>query len=477
MIQASYNQNPLPLPPDLPGDHSKRLKFIAVIATLGGLLFGYDTGVINGALEPMKLDLGLDSFKQGLVVSILIFGAAIGAMVAGKLADQFGRKHNITLLAVIFIISTVACALSPSWKFLAFSRLVLGFAVGGASVTVPIYLAELSPYERRGSLVTQNELMIIVGQFSAFIINAVIFNIWGEYLFIWRYMLVVAVLPAITLLFGMLWMPKSPRWLVSQNKGNEALDVLKQLRSDERALAEIEEVNTLAKQEEKSNLGGWNMFKTPWIRRLILIGCGLGVFQQLSGINSIMYYGTQVLQQAGFTNKVAIVANTFNGLFSLLGIIVGLFLINKINRRKMLIGGFILTTLFHLFIGFSAALLPEGTFKAYCIMIFIIGFVFSMQGTIGPLVWLLLAEIFPLKIRSFAVGFCVLVLWLTNACVAFLFPPMVEAFGISNTFFVFFVLGLLAIWFTFKMVPETRGKTLEEFEDEFKIKFSAVDKL
>ena len=143
----------------------------------------------------------------------------------------------------------------------------------------------------------------------------------------------------------------------------------------------------------------------------------------------------------------------------------------------MLIGGFILTTLFHLFIGFSAALLPEGTFKAYCIMIFIIGFVFSMQGTIGPLVWLLLAEIFPLKIRSFAVGFCVLVLWLTNACVAFLFPPMVEAFGISNTFFVFFILGLLAIWFTFKMVPETRGKTLEEFEDEFKIKFSAVDKL
>ena len=473
MRETFYKQKPLP--PNLHGDHTKRIKFIAVIATLGGLLFGYDTGVINGALEPMKADLGLDSFKQGFVVSILIFGAAIGALVAGKLADHFGRKHNISLLAIIFILSTVGCALAPSWKLLAFARFILGFAVGGASVTVPIYLAELSPYEKRGSLVTQNELMIIVGQFSSFIINAIIFNIWGEYPFIWRYMLVIAVIPAIALLFGILWVPKSPRWLVSQNRFNEALEVLKEVRSKRRALAEIEEVNLIAKEEGKSNLSGWKMFKTPWVRKLILIGCGLGVFQQLSGINSIMYYGTQVLQQAGFTNKVAIVANTFNGLFSLFGILVGLFLINRINRRKMLIGGFILTTLFHLLVGFSAALLPEGLFKSYCIMIFIIGFVFSMQGTIGPLVWLLLAEIFPLKIRSFAVGFCVLVLWLTNACVAFIFPPMVEVFGIANSFFIFFGLGLMAIWFTFKMVPETRGKTLEEFEEEFKNKYSTID--
>ena len=141
----------------------------------------------------------------------------------------------------------------------------------------------------------------------------------------------------------------------------------------------------------------------------------------------------------------------------------------------MLIIGFVLTTFFHLLVGFSAAFLPESTLKSYCIMIFIIGFVFSMQGTIGPLVWLLLAEIFPLKIRSFAVGICVLVLWLTNACVAFFFPPMVEVFGISNSFFVFFGLGLIAIWFTFKMVPETRGKTLEEFEEEFKSKHSTID--
>ncbi len=475
MIKTPYSQQTLP--PDLPGDHSKRLKFITVVATLGGLLFGYDTGVINGALEPMKIDLGLDSFKQGLVVSILIFGAAIGALLAGKLADRFGRKSNIFLLAIIFIVSTTACALAPSWKFLAFARFILGFAVGGASVTVPIYLAELSPYEKRGSLVTQNELMIIVGQFSSFIINAIIFNIWGEHLFIWRYMLVVAVIPAIILLFGMYWMPKSPRWLVSQNRFNEALEVLKKVRNKRRALAEIEEINIITKQEGKSNLSGWKMFKTPWVRKLILIGCGLGFFQQLSGINSIMYYGTQVLQQAGLTNKVAIVANTFNGLFSLFGILVGLFLINKINRRKMLISGFVLTTLFHLLVGFSAALLPESTIKAYCIMIFIIGFVFSMQGTIGPLVWLLLAEIFPLKIRSFAVGFCVLVLWLSNACVAFFFPLMVEVFGISNSFFVFFGLGLIAIWFTFKMVPETRGKTLEEFEEEFKNKYSIIDKI
>ena len=237
------------LPPDTKGPHSSRLGLVAVVATFGGLLFGYDTGVINGALEPMKADLGLTSFTEGLVVSILIFGAAIGAIVGGKLSDLRGRRNNILIIALVFMVGTLGCVLSPSWPVLAVFRLVLGLAVGAASATVPVYLSEIAPYERRGSMVTRNEVMIVSGQFAAFIINAIIFQVWGEHEGVWRYMLVVAVLPAIALFVGMLRMPESPRWLVLKERDDEALDVLRQVRSPERAEAEMAEVHALAEEQ------------------------------------------------------------------------------------------------------------------------------------------------------------------------------------------------------------------------------------
>ena len=456
------------LPPLTAGPHSKRLGLVAVVATFGGLLFGYDTGVINGALEPMKDDLGLTSATEGFVVSILIFGAAIGALIGGRLADKYGRRHNILMLAVIFALGTLGCVLSPTWQVLAFFRFILGLAVGGASATVPVYLAEVSPVETRGSMVTRNEVMIVSGQFAAFVINAIIFNIWGEHDGVWRWMLLVAVLPAFALFFGMLKMPESPRWLTSQDRNDEALGVLKQIRSDERAEAEMDEVHRLAEEEKEAQTGGWADLAVPWIRRLVIIGIGLGVFQQFTGINSIMYYGSQLLEDAGFSAKAAIIANTANGLFSVLGITVGILLMNKVNRRTMLLVGFGLTTFFHLLVGLSAKFLPDSDIKPYFILLFVILFVFSMQATIGPLVWLLLAEIFPLKIRSFAMGVCVFCLWTANAVVAFGFPPMVDAVGIASSFFLFAALGVLALIFIYTMVPETRGVTLEEFEEEMR---------
>ncbi|MFC9766101.1 sugar porter family MFS transporter [Rhodococcus jostii] len=457
---------------DAPGRHSHRLGIIAVVATFGGLLFGYDTGVINGALEPLKEDLHLTSFTEGLVVSILIFGAAIGALVGGRMSDRFGRRHNILALAIIFMIGTIGCVLSPTWEVLALFRFVLGLAVGGASATVPVYLAEISPTERRGSVVSRNEVMIVVGQFAAFVINAVIFNIWGEHENVWRFMLLVAVIPAIFLFAGMLRMPESPRWLMSQDRHDEALAVLLQVRSPERARAELEEVRALAEEEKLSQTGGAADLSVKWIRRLIFIGVGLGVFQQATGINSVMYYGTQLLGDAGFSSNAAIVANTLNGLFSVLGVLTGIALINRIDRRKMLIAGFTLTTTFHVLVGLSAFLLPDGTLKAYLILTFVVLFVFSMQGTIGPLVWLMLSEIFPLKIRSFAIGVCIFALWIANAVVALLFPPVVAALGIGATFFIFAGLGVLALVFIKTQVPETRGRSLEELEDQFRRDYS-----
>ena len=358
--------------------------------------------------------------------------------------------------------------LSPTWQVLALFRFILGLAVGGASATVPVYLAEVSPVETRGSMVTRNEVMIVSGQFAAFVINAIIFNIWGEHDGVWRWMLLVAVLPAFALFFGMLKMPESPRWLTSQDRNDEALGVLKQIRSDERAEAEMDEVHRLAEEEKEAQTGGWADLAVPWIRRLVIVGIGLGVFQQFTGINSIMYYGSQLLEDAGFSAKAAIIANTANGLFSVLGITVGILLMNKVNRRTMLLVGFGLTTFFHLLVGLSAKFLPDNDIKPYFILLFVILFVFCMQATIGPLVWLLLAEIFPLKIRSFAMGVCVFCLWMANAVVAFGFPPMVDAVGIASSFFVFAALGVLALIFIYTMVPETRGVSLEEFEEEMR---------
>ncbi|WP_037142498.1 sugar porter family MFS transporter [Rhodococcoides fascians] len=460
------------LPPDTAGTHSHRLGIIAVIATFGGLLFGYDTGVINGALEPLRDDLSLTSFTEGFVVSILIFGAAIGALVGGRLSDRYGRRHNIIMLALVFMVGTLGCVLSPSWEILAVFRFVLGLAVGGASATVPVYLSEISPVERRGSLVTRNEVMIVSGQFAAFVINAIIFNIWGEHESVWRFMLLVAVAPAIVLFFGMLRMPESPRWLVLQGREDEALEVLRQVRSEERAQAEMAEVHRLAEEEKLAKTGGVTDLSVRWIRRLIYIGVGLGAANQITGINSVMYYGTQLLSDAGFSSSAAIIANTLNGLFSVLGITVGIFLMNKVNRRTMLIAGFLLTTTFHLLVGLSALLLPDGTVKAYFILVFVVLFVFCMQGTIGPLAWLMLAEIFPLKIRSFAIGLCVFALWIANAAIALLFPPVVAAFGIAATFFIFVGLGVIALIFCITQVPETRGQTLEELETRFRKEYS-----
>ncbi|MFC5064133.1 sugar porter family MFS transporter [Actinomycetospora atypica] len=458
---------PRELPPDTRGPHTSRLGVIAVVATFGGLLFGYDTGVINGALEPLSRDLGLTAVTEGLVVSSLTIGAAFGAVLGGRLSDRRGRRQTLLVLAVVFVVGTLGCVLSPTWEVLAAFRFVLGLAVGGASATVPVYLAEMAPAERRGSLVSRNEIMIVSGQFAAFVVNAMIFTVWGEVDAIWRVMLLVAVLPAIALLVGMLRVPESPRWLVRQGRHDEALAVLRKVRSDERARAEIDEVHRLA-AEEAARPSERTDLSVPWVRRLILVGVGLGVFQQFTGINSVMYYGTQLLGDVGFSANAAIVANTLNGLFSVLGITAGILVINRVDRRTMLLAGFTLTTTFHLLIGLSAALLPEGPVKAWAVLVFVVAFVFCMQGTLGPLTWLILSEIFPLAIRSVAIGISVFVLWVATGVVALVFPPLIEAIGIAPTFFVFVALGLAALVFAYRCVPETRGRSLEELEAQFR---------
>jgi MFS transporter, SP family, major inositol transporter len=303
------------------------------------------------------------------------------------------------------------------------------------------------------------------------VINAIIFQIWGELPGVWRYMLLVAALPAIALFVGMLRMPESPRWLVHKGRDRDALEVLKQVRSPERAEAELAEVHHLAEEEEQAHMGGWADLAVPWIRRLLIIGIGLAIVQQLTGINSIMYYGTRLLGEAGFSANAAIILNILNGVASVSGITVALLVMNRINRRTMLLFGYFGIMTAHLLIGLSSLLLAPGLFRAYTILLFVILFVFIMQGTAGPLVWLMLSEIFPLEMRGFAIGISVLILWITNFFVGLFFPSVVAAFGISATFFIFAVIGALSLVFIWTMVPETRGRTLEQLEEQFREKF------
>ncbi|MFC8373456.1 MULTISPECIES: sugar porter family MFS transporter [unclassified Streptomyces] len=455
------------------GPVNRRLRVITLIATFGGLLFGYDTGVINGALPYMTDDLGLTPVTEGMVTSSLLLGAALGAVAGGRLSDARGRRRTILLLAVLFFVGALGCTLAPTTEAMIAARFLLGLAVGGASVTVPVYLAEVSPAERRGALVTRNELMIVSGQLLAFTCNAVIARVGGESDGVWRYMLVIATLPAVVLWFGMLVMPESPRWLASRGRSGEALAVLRQVRAEARARAELDEVSAQAVEDERQRLGGWrDMRATPWLRRLMFVGFGIAIVQQLTGVNTIMYYGTQILTDAGLASDSALTANVANGVISVVATFVGIWLLGRVPRRPMLMTGLLGTTGALLLIGVFSLTLPEGAGRAFAVLAMTVTFLAFQQGAISPVTWLMLSEIFPTRMRAFGMGIAAVVLWLTNFAIGLVFPSLVSGVGVSATFFLFAVAGLFSLAFVKRYVPETKGRTLETLEAELRARFS-----
>lgn len=456
------------LPPLTAGPHRKRLGVVALIATFGGLLFGYDTGVINGALRPMTQELGPTPFTEGIVTSSLVFAAAIGALVCGRLSDAWGRRRLILILAVLFFTGTVVVVAAPNFEVLVVGRVLLGLAVGGASTVVPVFLAEIAPYEIRGSIAGRNELAIVSGQLAAFVINAIIGNTFGEYGGVWRIMFAICALPAIALFIGMLRMPESPRWLINKGRYDDALAVLKTVRSEDRALAELAEIENSAREEKTQERATLRSILTnKWTLRILLIAIGLGIAQQLTGINSIMYYGQTVLVESGFEESAALIANIAPGVIAVIGGIIALMLMDRLDRRKTFIIGLSLTTISHVLIGVASLTIEVGNpIRPYVILALVVLFVGSMQTFLNIAVWVYLSEVFPLRMRGLGMGISVFMLWISNGILSLYFPSLVEAAGITGTFFLFAGVGLLSLIFVITQVPETRGRTLEDLDTD-----------
>lgn len=450
-----------------PTGHGKFLTKLTVIATLGGLLFGYDTGVISGALLYMKDDLALSPFGEATVVSSLLFpGAAFGALFGGRVADRIGRKRSLLVCAMLFLAGALACALAPNVQIMVAARIVLGLGVGAAAVTCPLYLAEMAPADRRGRMVTINELMIVTGQMLAFVTNALLDHLIHDP-HVWRTMLAVAAIPAVALLVGMLALPDSPRWYGLNGRLDEAKAVLARSRPAAEADTEYDLIvehteHVLSRQSTPFSA----IRDVRWIRRVVLIGCGLAIVQQATGINTVNYYAPTILEQSGLGVSAALVATIAVGVTSVVTTVVGIILLGYIGRRTMLLIGFggVAASQAALALVF---LMPESTTRSYVILGCMVVFVGFVQMFIGTCVWLLLSEIFPLSIRGFAMGVAVFVLWCTNAVISFLFPLLNNALGSTGTFGLFVLVNLGSWMFVRQLVPETKGTSLEELEERF----------
>ncbi|WP_054700232.1 sugar porter family MFS transporter [Secundilactobacillus odoratitofui] len=456
-------------------EHNGYLTLVSWITGMGALLFGYNTSVVNGALDFMAKpsQLGLSAWAQGVVSSGLTLGAAFGAVFGGPLSDKIGRKKLLTWLGVIFTVFGLACGLAPNTTVVIICRFILGLAVGAASGTVPVYLAEIAPAAKRGKMVSMNQFLIVFGQFLVFGVNAFLGNVFGDNAGIWRVMIALASVPGIALWIGMYAMPESPRWLTSKNRFADALKVLYRIRSKAQAEAELQEIKVNSEKEkaEQAEAASWKDFKKNWIIQICITGGMLGIIQQFAGINAIMYYGSQVLRDAGFAANAALIANVANGVFSCIGAIVGMYTIDKLGRKKLELTGLIFCAVALVVVGLIKTYAGSASWTPFAIMIIILVYIVIDQGTIGPVTWLLNSEIFPNRYRGLGTGITIFTLWFANFLVGLLFPALMAALGLATVFYIFAGCCILGAWFVAVRVPETKGVNLEDIESFFRARY------
>ncbi len=433
----------------------------AAIAGLGGLLFGYDTGVIAGALLFIKPDFDLGSFAQGLVVAAVPIGAVFGAAVSGPSADRYGRRVMILVAAGVFIVGALASAAAPGVEMLVLARIVIGVAIGVASAAAPVYISEVAPPESRGQLVTFFQLAVTVGILVAYLVGLAFDGIEG-----WRWMLGLGCVPALALAFGMIRMPQSPRWLVMTGDDFAARATLAKIRVDDPATIDRELAEIKDSLGEKP--GAWSELLQPVVKAALVVGVGLAILQQVTGINTVIYYAPTIVEFTGVNSSAgSILAAVGVGVINVGATIVALRLLDRTGRRTMLMIGVTGMTVSLFTLGLAFAGDDETTLASIVAIGSLMTFVASFAISLGPIFWLLNAEIYPLSVRSKAAGIGTMANWTFNFIVSLTFLLLIEALGRSGAFWFYAAVGGLTLIFCWKMVPETKGKRLEDIQAEF----------
>lgn len=451
---------------------------IATIAAMGGLLFGFDTGVISGAIPFFQADFNIDDGQVEIVTSAGLIGAILGALCCGKLTDRTGRRKVILLAAIIFALGALWSGFAPDFSHLVTARLFLGIAIGISSFAVPLYIAEISPAKSRGMLVSMFQLMITVGILVSYLSDLYFAD--ESSLSCWRPMFYVGVIPALILFVGMLLVPPSPRWLMSIGKEEECLSVLRKVEHPDLVESSFEQIRTEIRKDD-SRQGSLKDLAQPWMRNALIITIGIMFFQQCVGINTVMYYSPKIFLMAGFDGAVsAIGASVGVGIINLLFTILSVYFVDRIGRRKLYFTGLSGITISLLALAasflFTTQLGEAGKWISFLFIFLYVGF-FAMS--IGPLGWLIVSEVFPQKMRSLGTSIGSLTVWFFNAIVSFTFFKILRIFSIPGTelvsgegsqenpagvFLFYAFIAILAIIWGYFYVPETKGISLEKIE-------------
>ncbi|MFD7921341.1 sugar porter family MFS transporter [Streptomyces sp. NPDC059740] len=446
---------PAPRPPAL-------LYAVAAVSALGGLLFGYDTGIISSALLDLGRDLDLSTGAREVVVSAILVGAMAGAPVSGVLSARWGRRPVVVGVAGVFALGALASALAPSAGLLTVARLVLGLAVGAASNTVPVYIAETAPPALRGRLMVLFQLMVAIGQLVSYLVGYALAGPGG-----WRWMFALAAVPAVVLALGMLPLPESPRWLVDRGHPDRAREVLSRLRpAGADVAAEIADIAAL----HRAGTGGprglratARVLRSRWLRPALLVALGIAAFSQLTGMNAMVYYAPSMLTDAGFGGSVALLTGVGIGVMLVLAGVTGALWVDRIGRRRLLLwlmpaSGIAMAVLA------VAFLAPEPAVQRWAVVLALFAYVFLNGAGIQSVVWLLAPEVLPLSVRGPATSLATATVWGFDLLIAVTALTAVQAFGLPATLLIYALMNLLCWVFVRRRVPETRGRTLEEIE-------------